>query len=148
MLCIPSNIMNSLSFPYDIYANLVGFHTLVPVIYMYIHLVIPSRKGIFMRIWLTSANRFMGYADKRVVFFCLKFSSLCAGVTLKIGQGHQNLFSSSSCHNVTVYTCKSGKICQQVHTSNFCHTFSKLSPGVTLKIRWRSAKHNQLFIMS
>ena len=35
MLCIPSNIMNSLFFPYEIYANLVGFHTLVPVIHVY-----------------------------------------------------------------------------------------------------------------
>ena len=35
-----------------------------------------------------------------------------------------------------------------MHTSNFWHKFSKLSPGVTLKIRWRSPKHNQLIIMS
>ena len=35
MLCIPSNIMNSLFFPYDICANLVGFLTLVPVIAVY-----------------------------------------------------------------------------------------------------------------
>ena len=35
MLCIPSNIMNSLFFPYDIYANLNGVHTLVPVIHVY-----------------------------------------------------------------------------------------------------------------
>ena len=35
-----------------------------------------------------------------------------------------------------------------MHTSNFWHKFSKLSPGVTLKIRWRSPKHNQFNIMS
>ena len=31
MLCISSNIMNSLSFPIDVHANLVAFHALVSV---------------------------------------------------------------------------------------------------------------------
>ena len=67
MLCIPSNLMNSLFFPYDIYANLVGFHTLVPVI----HVVITSRKDIFKQTLLKSANRFMRYAGKRFFVFFL-----------------------------------------------------------------------------
>ena len=100
MLCIPSNIMNSLFFPYDIYANLVGFHTLVHVI----QVVIPSRKGMFMQILLKSATRFMRYADK--YFFCLKFSSLSAEVTLKI----------RSMSPVLQYIhANQVKICQQVH---------------------------------
>ena len=111
MFCIPSNIMNSLFFLYKIFANLIGFHRLVPVIHVYIHVEIQSRKGIFMQIWLKSGNRFMRYVDKRFFFFFvffsflfyLKFSSLRAGVTMKIRSRSPKviqLFIMSQCYSI------------------------------------------------
>ena len=57
-------------------------------------------------------------------------------------------------HHVPVlYPCKSGwnlptSSWDMVHTSTFGLKFGSLSPAVTLKIRSRSPKPNQLFIMS
>ena len=69
----------------------------------------------------------------------------------KIGHGTQ---TKSALHHVpTLYPCKSGwnlptSSWDTVHTSTFWLKFGSLSPAVILKIRSRSPKPNQLFIMS
>ena len=125
-------------FFYNIYANFVGFHTLVPVI----HVVIQSRKGIFIQILLKSANRFMRYPDKRFFFFffCLKFSSFSAGVTLEIRSRSPKpiqLFIKSQYYSIymQIWLKSATGASDIMHTSNFGHKFSRLSSGVTLKIR-------------
>ena len=123
--------MHSLFFPYDIYPNLVGFHTLVPVI----HVVIPSRKGIFVQTW-----------------------QLCSTVTLKIRsmlpKPNQLLL------NNPIFTSKirsrlhlkiPGRLKRRiryVHLNKHLRRgkFGSLSAAVTLKIRSRSPKANQLFV--
>ena len=91
----------------------------------------------------------------RQVFFCLKFSSLNAEEPWKLSQGHQNLFSQlfimSQCHSIyTQIWLKSANRCIRYcsYKQLYRNKYSKLSPGVILKIRWRSPKHNQLLIMS
>ena len=118
MLCVPSNITNSLFFPFDIYVNLVGFHTLVPVIH--IHVVIPSRKCFFVQTWQLSST-----------------------VTLKI----RSMLPKSNkllLNNNPIFTLK-------------IRSWARLKiPGclksciwyVHLKIRSRSPKANQFFIVS
>ena len=60
----------------------------------------------------------------------------------------------SALHHVPMlYPCKSGwnlltSSWDMVHTSTSGLKFGSLSPAVTLKIRWRSPKPNQLIIMS
>ena len=87
MLCTPSNIMNSLFFPYDIYANLIGYLTLVPLIHVY----------------TCSDNKQKRHIHANLVKICqpVKFSSLSAGVTLKIKSRSpkpNQLFTMSQCY--------------------------------------------------
>ena len=68
------------------------------------------------------------------------------------GQGHQNLISSCYILITCIYSWKSGKnsitgLKDIVQTSKCPRIFS-FSTAVTLKIRPRSPKYNQLFIMS
>ena len=68
-------------------------------------------------------------------------------VALTMGQGHQNLISSFSCHNNIVVKVWS----KSIHSFmiDFGQTiFKNLSPCVTLKIGSRSPKSNQFFFMS
>ena len=84
--------------------------------------------------------------------FCFKFGSLSPTVTLK--NRSRSPKTKSALHHVPIlYGCKSGSKLptnswDMVHTNTFWLTFGSLSPAVTLKIRSRSPKPNQLFIMS
>ena len=99
-----------------IYTNLVGFLTLVPV-----HTCSDTKQKMHIHVVsLKSANRFMRYADKRYFFFflfiyfyfyvfcffvCLKFSSLSAGMTLKIRSRSPKpiqLFIMSQCYSIYI----------------------------------------------
>ena len=83
--------------------------------------------------------------------FWLKFCSLSPAPTLKITKITK--IKSALHHVPMLYPCKSGwnlptSSWDMVHTSTFGLKFGSLSPAVTLKIRSRSPKPNQLFIMS
>ena len=69
----------------------------------------------------------------------------------KIDQGHENLFSSSSCPNVIsmqIWLKSANQFMRYGAPSTFWLKFGSLSPTVTLKIRSKSLKWNQFFIMS
>ena len=92
--------MNLLFFPYEIYANLVGFHTLVPVIHVYTCSDTKQKRHIHANL-VKICQLVQRYADKH--FFCLKFSSLSAGVTLKIRSWSPKpiqLFIMSQCYSI------------------------------------------------
>ena len=105
---------------------------------------------ISMQIWLKSASWFMRYcAHKHLLAQIWQFKS------------HSDLEkyvkvtkTKSALHHVpTLYPCKCGwnlptHSWDMVHTSTIWLKFSSLSPTVTLKIRSKSPKPNQLFIMS
>ena len=69
----------------------------------------------------------------------------------KIGRGHQNQISSTSCPNVIsmqIWLKSANQFMRYGAHNTFWLKFGSLSPAVTLKIRSRSPKPNQLFIMS
>ena len=105
---------------------------------------------ISMQIWLKSATWFIRYcAHKHLLAQIRQFKS-CSDLE-KNGQGHQNLISSSSCPNVItiqIWLNLPTSSRDMVHTSSFWLKFGSLSPAVTLKIRSKSPKPNQLFIIS
>ena len=83
--------------------------------------------------------------------FWLKFGSLCTALTLKNrsrSPKSNQLFTMAQCY----IHANLVEICQPVHeiwcTQALLDEFGSLSPAVTLKIRSRSPKPNQLFIMS
>ena len=83
--------------------------------------------------------------------FWLKFGSLSPALTLKYrsrSPKSNQLFIMSQCyiHANLVEICQ--PVHDMVHTSTFGLKFGSLSPAVTLKIRSRSPKPNQLFNMS
>ena len=80
--------------------------------------------------------------------FGLNLSVLVWQFPWKLDQGHQNLISSSSCTKCYI-NANLVKICQPVHEISCIQTlFGSLSPAVTIKIRSRSPKPNQLFVVS
>ena len=69
----------------------------------------------------------------------------------KLGQGHQNWISYWSCliyMGLQIGSIQSNGPWDNMQTNTFWLKFGGLSLAVTLKIRSRSAKHIQLFIMS
>ena len=83
--------------------------------------------------------------------FWLKFGSLSPALTLKNrsrSPKSNQLFIMSNCyiHANLIEICQ--PVHEMVHTSTFGLKFGSLSPAVTLKIRSRSPKPSQLFIMS
>ena len=83
--------------------------------------------------------------------FWLKFGSVSPTVTLKNRSRSQK--PNQLFYVPMLYPCKSGwnlltSSWDMVHTSTFWLIFGSLNPVVTLKIRSRSPKPNQLFIMS
>ena len=68
----------------------------------------------------------------------------------KKDQGHQNQISSPSCPNVIflqIWLHSANQFMRYGAHKHFWLKFGSLSPAVTLKIRSRSPKPNQLFIM-
>ena len=103
-----------------------------------------------MQIWLKSASWFMRYcAHKHLLAQIWQFKS-----TTDLEKHVMVTKIKSALHHVPVlYPCKSGwnlptSSWDMVHTSTFGLKFGSLSPAVTLKIRSRSPKPNQLFVMS
>ena len=81
----------------------------------------------------------------------LKFGGLSLAVTLKIRSRSPKpiqLFIMSKCYIHANLVEFHQLVHDIVHTSTFWLKFGSLSPTVTLKIRSRSPKPNQLFIMS
>ena len=83
--------------------------------------------------------------------FWLKFGSLSPAVTLKNRSRSpkpNHLFIIPQCyiHANMVEICQ--PLYEMMHTSTFWLKFGSLSPAVTLQIRSRSPKPNQLVIMS
>ena len=92
----------------------------------------------------------MGYcARKHLLAQIWQFKS-CSDLK-KIGHSHQNQISSSSCPNVIsmqIWLKSVNQFMRYGSHKQFWLKFGSLSPAVTLKIRSRSPKPNQLFIMS
>ena len=102
---------------------------------------------ISMQIWLKSASWFMRYcAQKHLLAQIWQF---VLHWPWKIGR-HQNQISSSSCSDVISMQIWLNSANQFMRYGAHKHlwTYGSLSPAVTLKIRSRSSKPNQLFIMS
>ena len=103
-----------------------------------------------MQIWLKSASWFMIYdAHKHLLAQIWQFKSRTdLEKYVKVTKIKPALY-----HVPMLYPCKSGwnpsiSSWDMVHTSTFGLKFGSLSPAVTLKIRSRSPKPNQLIIMS
>ena len=103
-----------------------------------------------MQIWLKSARWFMRYcAHKHLLAQIWQFKSYTdLEKYVKVIK-----FKSALHHVPMLYPCKTGwnlptSSWDKVHTSTFGLKFGSLNPAVTLKIRSRSPKPNQLFIMS
>ena len=90
--------------------------------------------NIDMQIWYILANG--SWDNMQTSAFWLKFGNLSPAVTQKLGQGHQNLNSTSSC---TVIHANLVKICQWFHEISCRQETVNLT--VTLKIRSRSPKY-------
>ena len=103
-----------------------------------------------MQIWLKSVSWYMRYcAHKHLLAQIWQFKS-----RTDLEKYVKVTKIKSALHQVPVlHPCKSGwnpstSSCDMVHTSTFGLKFGSLSPAVTLKIRSRSPKLNQLIIMS
>ena len=102
-----------------------------------------------MQIWLKSASWFMRYcARKHLLAQIWQFKS-CTDLEKYV---KVTKIKSALHHVPMLYPCKSGwnpstSSWDMVHTSTFGLKFGSLSPAVTLKIKSRSPKPNQLIIM-
>ena len=104
-----------------------------------------------MQIWLKSASWFMRHcAHKHLLAQIWQFKFR---TDLEKYRSRSPKSNTALHHVPMLYPCKSGwnlptSSWDMVHTSTFGLKFGSLSPAVTLKIRSRSPKPNQLFIMS